>query len=117
MLAKLVKRWRLSSAARRYARELPAQVLKDYGAATVYSRPQIEGSVGRAGLPVAYIFFGFALLMEKILFDDVYAGMPPHAYEELRRLLTKYSRRSPNAGFELAPENLDVTFIGRDGSM
>jgi len=51
---------RFRRAAREYARRLPAQLRKDYGAGELYTPQQIRMSAARAKLPEAYVAFGFA---------------------------------------------------------
>ena len=77
---------RLRKVARRYARELPSRLRKDYGASKRYTSPQIVRAAETAGLPSNYICFGFAAFLTEEAFNS--AGPPSFGltYEDLRSL-------------------------------
>ncbi len=114
MLAGFIHRVRCRAAARRYARQLPAQVRKDYGWSEFYSPPQIEHSAARASLPLQYIQFGYALFLDEPAFDLRRGDGISCSYADLRALLKRYTPPRVSSGFEPAAENSDARGIGGD---
>jgi len=79
----------LDRAARRYARDLPRQLVRDYGAAARYSPDQIRLSVGRAKLPPEHLAIGYAAYLDHAAFTAVLPGRADE-YEALRGLFVKH---------------------------
>ena len=113
MLAAFLNGLKLKSAAKRFARELPPQLLRDYGASKFYTPQQIETSAGRAGLPARYVSLGWAMFLDAATFASVADANAPGSYQELRPMLARYAARRSHAGFQPASENTDA-FAGSD---
>jgi hypothetical protein len=69
-LKAFLARCQLSGAAKSYARRLPGQLLRDYGASEFYTAAQIQASVLRAKLSPRYIFIASAQYLTRETFDE-----------------------------------------------
>ena len=106
MLDRFLQGFKRRGAARNYARRLPPQLRKDYGASATYTPVQIAASAFRAKLPQEYIMFGYAAFLTKEAFEALKDFQSLFGYEELRLILGRYAlHRAADSGFEPAPEN------------
>jgi hypothetical protein len=90
MLRGIIERLRLRSAARRYARALPAQLRRDYGGGP-YTRAQIRGSAQRAKLPLAYVCIGYAAFLNEDAFREAADARFRDDYHALRAIFARYA--------------------------
>jgi len=108
--------YRLNAAAKRYARMLPAQIKKDYGASEFYTSAQIAAAVRRAKLPEAFIAFALAKYLPREVFDnDVETEF---SYDLLYDKFKSYLRRLPSQQIGAVGENADAItgwYVGGDG--
>ena len=106
---------RLRKAARRYARELPSRLRKDYGASKTYTSPQIVRAAESAGLPSNYICLGLAAFLTEEAFNSIGPQSFGMTYEEIRSLLKRYA--SPDAvSAQSWPNNESVALNSLDGA-
>jgi hypothetical protein len=95
---KLLSAWRRRWALRRYARELPKRLYRDYGASEYFTAAQIKTAVGRLGLDDAYIVFGYAMFLPEDAFNALLPGLRnPTPYTEARSEFLGWSATKPSS--------------------
>jgi hypothetical protein len=101
-------RWRLKSAARRYAGRLGGQLARDYGAGETYTAAQINASVLRAGLSTSHLIVCHAAFMTQDEFLAIYPFTTAFVFSDYRALYRSFVPISRFEGFVPAGENSDA---------
>lgn len=108
MFGSLARWLQLRAAARRYARALGPQLMRDFGPGPFYTRAQIGKAAARAALPRRHIAFGYAAFMDEASFNALPEAATSPGYAALRAMLRKHAKHAPSAGFEPMPESVGV---------
>lgn len=90
-------RYRRNRAAKRYARELPRQLVRSFGGGSKhYTAAQIRKAVEKLRLDDRFIAFGYAAFLPEEAFGNTVAEMPiAISYDEARALLAGFKPSVP----------------------
>ena len=84
-------RWRMSRAAKQYARRLGPQLARAYGPSEFYSPAQIQGGVGKLGLDSRYIAIGYVGFLPQDDYARAVADAPIRIeYHEARDMFERF---------------------------
>jgi hypothetical protein len=88
-----------SRAAKRYARELPMQLVRSYGGGSGHYTPaQIRKAVEKLRLDNRFIVFGYAAFLSEEAFGNIVVEMPVAIpYNDARALLARYKPSVPHS--------------------
>jgi hypothetical protein len=84
-LAVFLEALRLRSAAKKYARVLGPDLVRDYGASETYNEAQIRAAIRKLKLPEQYAKLGFAAFMTEAEFGELEKGSDYNALHNLYR--------------------------------
>ena len=84
-------RWRMSRAAKQYARRLGPQLARAYGPSEFYSPAQIQGGGGKLGLDSRYIAIGYVGFLPQDDYARAVADVPIRIeYHEARDMFERF---------------------------
>src|SRR5690349_4656132 len=109
----LFRRFALRRAAKRYARDLGACLVRDFGASEQYTPRQIAAAVRKLRLDGRYIALAYAPFLSQQSFDDLAAEMPVAvSYAEARALYDAFRPASLDSASANAETNIYIATGG-----
>ena len=83
--------FRRRRAVRKYARRLPRQLYRDYGASQFFTPGQIRAAVARLKIDPAFIVYGYAMFLPEAAFNELRPQMQSQlSYQRARAELLRH---------------------------